>query len=111
MKLGSCLRAVNRGVVGGSKLQDEHILRMSVEKITRIIYESLPGGIRLKGVTRARWNDQVGRHKYMLVMGLEGEDARNKERRQRDVGEAKYENIGFKLPQQEESMYLHTMLQ
>lgn len=40
-----------------------HILRKNLEKITKIIYVSLPDRIRPLGNPRARWKDQV--HKDM----------------------------------------------
>lgn len=50
------------GLFRGSRLRwTKYILRKNTEKITKIIYESLPEPIMPKGRPRAVWEDQVHR--------------------------------------------------
>lgn len=75
-------------VIRGSRLSwVGQILR----KLTKIIHESPPQGIRPLGSPRIRWKDQV----RMRKLGLEEEDVRDRGRRWRVVGEAKYQ-LGYK---------------
>lgn len=78
----------------------EDRLRKNVNKITKIIYESLPEGIRPIRRLGARREDQGANtqvHKDMHKFGLEEEDARERERWRRIVGEAKFQ-LGYKCP-------------
>lgn len=80
-------------MIRGSRLSwVGQILRKNVKKLTKIIHESPPQGIRPLGSPRIRWKDQV----HMRKMGLEEEaDARDRGRSWRVVGEAKYQ-LGYK---------------
>lgn len=66
------------GVIRASRLRwAGHIIRKDAKKITTTIYKSQPEGIRSIDSTRSRRKDQV--HKDMQIIGLQEEDARDRE--------------------------------
>lgn len=77
------------GVIKGSSLAwAGYILRKIEVRLAETVYESLPQAIRPLGWPRASWKDQV--HKDIRKMGLEEEDAGDRERWWRIVGKAQY---------------------